>query len=455
MTALKVQLLVALLLLPSQALHAEDDPEPGSESDREDELFGETPSALPAATLGDQVIQESLRDEDKRLVLGGQLYLRANAALPEEASARNTTLASPNLLDLFVDARPNDLVRGFAQARMVHDWTVEEGDIGPYGTELQRDKIILDQLFLNMNVHGHAFVTAGQQRLKWGAGRFWNPTDFLDPARLDPLAFFDERTGVPLLKVHVPSRNVNLYAVGDFSEASRLNRVGGALRGEFLVGLTELALSAALRKGDPIRLGGQLTTGLGPLDLKGELTMLHGVKTPAWEGSADWESGVFPTEVSLEEDWIPQAVGGAELGIKYNDQDAAYLGVEYFYNGSGYESAELYPWLLFQGQFEPFYLGRHYGGLYLYLPAPGRARDWNFVLSTLGNLSDSSYVSRLDVSVQALTKLKLNLFGQWHFGEPGEFRFAMEVPPIPGYLEQGISVPSPLLDLGLGASVEF
>ena len=46
-------------------------------------------------------------------------------------------------------------------------------------------------MWLNFDIGRTVFVTAGRQRVKWGIGRFWNPTDFLQPARLDALAFFD------------------------------------------------------------------------------------------------------------------------------------------------------------------------------------------------------------------------------------------------------------------------
>ena len=74
---------------------------------------------------------------------------------------------------------------------------------------------VLDQLWINFDVAHRAFVTVGRQHVKWGVGKFWNPTDYLHPVRRDPLATFDARTGTTMLKLHVPweKRGWNFYAV--------------------------------------------------------------------------------------------------------------------------------------------------------------------------------------------------------------------------------------------------
>jgi hypothetical protein len=279
------------------------------------------------------------------------------------------------------------------------------------------------------------------------------------PARLDSLAFFDERTGVGLVKVHVPFDflSSNLYAIADIEGAQALDQVGGALRYEAVAGLTEVALTAANRQGGPLQLGGQLTTGLGLVDLKGEVALTHGDPTPAWEGTLDLETFTFPTEVSRADDWIVQAVVGAELGLRIGDDDALYLGVEGFLNEAGTDDPALYPWLLLQGQFQPFYLGRQYAGAYLYLPGPGTGPwdDLSWTLSALSNLSDRSAVGRFDFSALVLTRLRLNAYTALHFGDNGEFHWSLDIPAVPGVLEDGLVVDAPLVDLGLGLALDF
>ena len=87
------------------------------------------------------------------------------------------------------------------------------------------------------------------------------------------------------------------------------------------------------------------------------------------------------------------------------------------------------PELLFANHFTPFYVGRHYGGLYLLLPQPGSWNLHTFTLSVLGNLSDKSFVGRVDWSVTLLTYLTFEAYLAGHFGaNGGEFRLGIDVP---------------------------
>jgi hypothetical protein len=150
--------------------------------------------------------------------------------------------------------------------------------------------------------------------------------------------------------------------------------------------------------------------------------------------------------------YLPQVVVGANYSVKYSDEDTVTFGLEYFYDDSGYDSPRIYPVLLgvaavspldaaalglpanpLAGQpnpFTSFYLGRHYGGAYASLPKPGRWNDTTFTLSVLGNLSDESFVARLDHSVLLLTYLRLETYLAGHFGaREGEFRLGFNIPP--------------------------
>ena len=76
-----------------------------------------------------------------------------------------------------------------------------------------------------------------------------------------------------------------------------------------------------------------------------------------------------------------------------------------------------------------FYIGRHYAALFLSLPAPYSWNYTNFTLSTLANLSDMSFVSRVDYSVTLLTHLTLEAFVGVHYGtRGGEFRAGFDIP---------------------------
>jgi hypothetical protein len=152
-------------------------------------------------------------------------------------------------------------------------------------------------------------------------------------------------------------------------------------------------------------------------------------------------------------------VGGLSYARKYNDNDVWNLGAEYFFNALGYSSAEVYPGLLVPRSTPlveaatPFYLGRHYGALFLNLPAPYSWDYTTFTLSTLGNLSDGSYITRLDYSLLMLTHLRFEAFVSVRYGaRESEFRFGVDRLQLGG---APISVPPTLMDLGVALRVSI
>jgi hypothetical protein len=231
--------------------------------------------------------------------------------------------------------------------------------------------------------------------------------------------------------------------------------VGGALRAEVAFGSTEITASAGARKDRPVQLGADVSTGIRLFDLHVEGAVRHGDETPYWEGRLDFETLELPTEIDRSDDWIAQVVAGATISIALNPEDALYVGGEYFFNDAGYDGRKLYTWLLANGQYRPLYVGRHYVGAYAMLPSPGSWDDATFTASAIGNLSDGSWLARGDVRVLALTHLSLNAYGAGHFGKHGEMRLAIDVPAIPGVVDEPISVPAPAVDLGVGATVAF
>lgn len=464
----------------------------GSEDEDRDALFfGSESEVIPADAPSDTpvfpdeerhegrlldgaTIEDRLGLAAERLEIGGLLYLRMQYGARNQGNPETFPIGSPNLLDLYMDARPNERLRAFARGRATHTF-LREAELGADPMQFQQTgtNVALDQLWIKFDVEHRLYVTAGRQPIRWGAGRFWNPTDFLNPQRRDPLAVFDERLGVSLLKLHLPleASGWNLYAIANVEDAGTAEQVGGALRLEKLIGLTEFSLSLAARKDDPLQLGADITFPIGLIDFRFEGAFLRGVRRPFYRGpvSLDPEDPIPPTAFSREDEWIPQLVAGAEIGIPYGDDDAVYLGAEYFYNGMGYDEATLYPWLLFTGDFTPLYLGKHYAGVYASAIGPGSWNDTTLIASLLGNLSDGSFLGRFDWRVRLLTYLDFNAFAALHFGNEGEFAFGLRLPSMevpeelvpqlpPGLdevLAMGIDLAPPLLDLGVGISLRF
>lgn len=405
-----------------------------------------------------ELVERTFLAADK-LAIGGQLYLRLNYNLARHANGLKEPLASPNLADVYFDVRPSERVRGFVRGRLRYDPTYDPGAFVLLASQSTTTSVDLDQLWLKFDAGRKVYFTLGKQPLKWGTGRFWNPTDFLNAQIRDPLAVFDERLGVNLVKLHVPfeAKGVNLYAIGNLDRANEPRDVGGALRLEWLTGPAEWSLSGAAKRGQPYLLGGDVSAAIWDFDIRIEAAVRTDDHSAYWRGPFSVTPPTLPRAIDRSGDWIPQVVGGIEYAFNINDEDSVFLGAEYFYNDAGYGGSDIYPWLLYAGGFRPLYNGRHYGGIYAALPAPGRWDEHTFIVSNLSNFSDLTHLVRTDWRYTAHRYLSLDFSTSWHYGRVGEFNFALDVPPIAGIpeLANGLSVPKPLVDIALGARVQF
>jgi hypothetical protein len=461
----------------------------------EAELFGDrsSPNAAPpppAAT--------ARRDPEDPLHLGGHLYLRASTLWQERVAPSRWGLSSPNLLDLYVDVRPNDRVRGFALGRMTYDPTVGAAATAlPLGAPSALEaltpsrpaanpRVVLDQLWVNFDVERRVFVTAGRQHVKWGVGKFWNPTDYLHPVRRDPLAVYDERAGTTMLRVHAPweARGWNAYGVallddlaGEPEPTNRLGRVALGARAEVVLGAFELGADAIAQDGRRPRFGVDVSGGVWELDLYAEAALRTGTDAPRWRVAAPGAPLLERYESYRPEGFTPAYVAGGSWSRNYTDEDVITLGAEYAYDAAGYDDSTIYPFLLAgapeltgdpaeplrqrdPGAFRPFSLGKHYAGAFVLLPSPGRWNDTTFTLSVLGNLSDRSFVARLDHALLALTYLRIESYAAASFGrEGGELRLGFDLPGdriatgLPPSLR--LTSPAPVLQLGLALRVSL
>ncbi|MEZ4473321.1 MAG: hypothetical protein R3F60_21540 [bacterium] len=375
-----------------------------------------------------------------------------NLLVFQDTDAADQPLRMPNLLDVFLDARPVERVRAFASGRLAYDPTsVERGDADPTSLAAltaSEDGAVLDELWLRFDIERAVFMTLGAQHLRWGTGRIWNPTDVLNRDRRDPLAPADLRTGVPLLRVDVPWTAVggNLQLAGRLDGADHVGALGGGARLQAVAGPAELSIMAATRDGEPLVLGADLSAGVGPVDVYAEAAVSHG-HARRWTGRLDVASLTLPTAEDRDEAWIPQVVAGVEWPIAYGDDDLFALGAEYFFNDSGYPDAELHPWLIVQGDFNAFYVGRHYAAAYAVLAAPGTWDDTTFALTGIANLSDKTAAVRLGVTQAVRRRLFVEPFVAVLAGERGgELRFSADVE-VPG--QPAIHIPPPLLQAGL------
>lgn len=487
-------------------------------SARDDQMFGDGGPSIssgdPLAPMRDAASVTALLEEAyDKLAIGGLLFLQADAAVSDygdatpavmgQPAARDglaTTLGSPSFFDVYFDARPSEQVRAYVRGRLNFDASAVGGGKVAFGRVVDPYSVALDQAWLKFDLFESLFVTIGREKVKFGVGRLWNPTDFVNQERLDALAgvtVFDRRLGVGVLKLHVPVESLgwNFYAIGTLDGADALDEPGAILRAEFLLGTTEIALSGSARKNNPQRVGLSVSSAVWWFDVKAEAALSFNSSELSLRGqcnAAQAASELVPGATTLpaslgevfdrSDEVVPQILAGAEIGIPFGDDDTFYLGGEYFYNHAGYADESYYGCLIArpiiastlgiagpQPQFTPFYLGRHYVGAYAFVQAPGRWDDSSFFLSALANMSDTTGVVRFDYRHRALTYLNVNVYVSGRLGgKGGEYRFNFRLPgsvaaaaaAVPDLDESTLAflrdgVPAPVLEAGVGLQVTF
>ena len=509
-TILRVSLFMVLLSLPVSA--KDNAPAAGqkpstsapSTPDDTDQAARPPENDLFQPDSQEPALSKTAGPEDP-LKIGGVFYLRMLGDARQGQSIRDYSFSVPMLADIYLDARPNDRVHAELVGRITYDPTgnsfqnimmntIPSSTIGSSSTSSSSSspspQFILNQLWIRFDIARTVFVSAGKQNTKWGSAHFWNPTDFLQPVR-NPLEPFDIRTGTSMLKFHLPWEKYgwNFYAVGLLEKPTplqsliaqtqnpstqfttfTLGNLGGAVRAEFVLSTFEIGADFVARGGQRPKYGFDMSAGLDsllhvPIDIYAEMALRNGSDTPRYRPSPPAEQ-LYPIEIGYPNnpnEITPQVSCGLSWEALYNDKNQIIIGAEYFYNSLGYSDDKLYPWLIANNAFQPFYLGRHYAALYVSLPNPGSWNNTIFTLSSIGNLSDKSFVIRLDYSVLVLTYLTIEAYVAGYLGHAGgEFRFRINTPEInyPDNINPTITVPAfnlpvPIVDVGISLRIDI
>lgn len=446
---------LAVLLCTTAALAAPPASRPIAPStSRDDDIFGSStpepktnkgaaskPTAAPAKTRTEDRLLGKLFDQGKdKLQLGGLLYMRFNLALTTGKHVDDHTFSMPNLMDVFLDARPSDRVRAFVRGRLLY--TPTQGVSFLPGVSTDPLTVQLNELWLKFDIARRVYVTIGSQLVLWGTTRLWNPVDFINQTQRPILSPFDARNGVPMVKLQLPIESLgwNFYLIGLLDQVSTLDKGGVVGRGEFVFSTVEVGLTGAYRGGIDPRVGLDVSAGVWDLELRGELSAAFDER--------------YDHKVTL------RASAALEYSVKVFDDDVLLLGGEYFYNQQGTDVFDVLE--LASGKRQFFYVGKHYGAAFISLPRPGRWDNWSFTLSGVGNLSDLSFIGRLDVSYTFLTFITVQAFAVLHFGKQGELRIGENVFSDPAVARALLypddptrRIPTQAVDLGLWLRVNL
>jgi hypothetical protein len=333
--------------------------------------------------------QESERD---RAEIGGRLRVEGVVTQTRGQAFKEASMTSGSGAEIYLDAKATDGVRALLRAR-VEQPAVAAPAGGKGGSA--SPGMAIDEAKVQANFCKVLFVTAGRQKMKFGAARFFNPTDFPNRQRRDPFAIDDRRPGVDALKLHLPVGMTNLYAIALPSSNSLVGDTSGYGRAEVAFGAGEVSVSALAQRNKDTKAGADISLAVGDVDVYGEV-------------SADGHES-YATGLSWD--------------IKLSDSDALTLGAEYFRNGIGFEKSGSYLAALKAGTHQPLELGREYAAMSAYLAKPRWMSDATLILSAIGNLSDGSRVVVPQVYYAVTSDLTASLRLALPSGESdGEFR---------------------------------
>jgi hypothetical protein len=439
-------------------------------------LFGEADAGMAAPSRDVEQLSggevknqfDTGKEQSDPLRIGGMLYVRGLVNWGLDQPFEKTAFAVPSILDTYLDARPSEQVRGFVLGRLRYDptYSAPTGSgslLVPAGSSSAANPaVFLDQMWLRFNILHKVYLTIGRQKVKWGVGRLWNPTDFLNPQRRDPLAPLDLRLGINAVKVHVPVESLgwNFYAYGlldNNGPTNTLGQLGGALRAEVVLGPAEVGLAGVWVKGRRPRYALDVSTPLGPFDVYGEFAFRDGRDFTQFRQRTDQDPAPMRAE-----DLFPsyrlnglqlQTTAGLSYSLNYTDANTFTVGLEYFYNPAGANSPVLYIPQIYAGTFTPFYAGQHYVGVFALAPGLPNYPWISLSFNNLLNLSDPSGVARFDAFFRVMTVLTIETFVSVNYGvRGGEFRFGGTFPQVD--LESGpvgpFSIPYPVASAGVG-----
>lgn len=305
-----------------------------------------------------------------RLKMGGYLQAEWQGLLLENSTQKDF-ITNPMTLELYLDAQLKNDVRAFFKGRLINDASIDESVPSFYsGLPQKQTTSYLDEMKISFNSNRKIFWTIGRQKIKWGASKFWNPTDFLNLQKRDFLRQDDLRTGVSMVKAHMPWKDANFYLIGVSEGARESSQNGLAGRFEIPFNTAEWSMSTYSRKGQTTKVGSDISFAVKDFDV-----YLEGAQTDQ------------STEKS--------ASGGLNYEFKYSDEDTASVGLEGFWQENGTDDKSSYLGLITSNRFVPFNIAKSYTLASLYLLKPGSWNDSTILVYAIQNNNDRSQYYRV------------------------------------------------------------
>ncbi len=255
-------------------------------------------------------------------------------------SLANDLLAVPNQILAasvtgYADLRMSDLVRLYASGAFNYDPTSYLST-----TKYSSPAFSLVELFVDTQINNQIFFRLGKQRISWGVGYWYKPSDVLSLSAIDPDNPTAAREGPFAFKVDVPMKlnHLMVYMVPPVTGLADSSSI--ASKYDLVVGGWELSLAGYARADMLARPRGIFTfTGaVGPFDVYGENVLLYGSdRTYVRPGSTP---GAYET-YRVEDLPFFQSTLGIKYSASYSNGLSYALHVQGYYNGTGYADSSI------------------------------------------------------------------------------------------------------------------
>lgn len=261
------------------------------------------------------------------IVLSAVMILTAGALFSQEKSfitltgdvdgqvimnARNETSAYPGP---FTEVAAGGLVDGKLTFSRQYttlgllDFTFQDANVLAHqdGAKMENLSFLVNELYSDLSFGDLIYLRLGKQRLKWGAGYVFNPSDPVNPPK-DPTAMRAVREGVTALKLELITKYISLMSFGVLYDAVGQTGLGTKVSTSAIPG-TDLSLSGYWSRSESWT--GALNASIAPL-----------YDVPGWDTLQVWFEGSLYGKgryASFVQGTNPGAVAtGTADGIQYN-----------------------------------------------------------------------------------------------------------------------------------------
>jgi len=302
-------------------------------------------------------------------------------------------ISKPSLGALFISGNVNYFVFAAASSPYLREfYKAQSPDPSTLDVELS-------EFHLSFDIKKRVFLRVGTQLISWGATYFWSPADFINREReqASGIEIFDNRSGKPGLRLHIPLEPVNLFLFTDFSEInenstvrSLANSVSQSWRIDIAVGGIQLGHVGTIHGGEPVKAGFDVTGNVLGADIYGECAL---------NGKKQADAAV-----------VSFSVGGSR---NWGEEKSWTTRGEFFYNERGYGNVSISE--IGFANVEPFYTGKWY--------VYGELSSSKIITSKLSalfftvvNLSDKSLYTNLQFTLSLAAVPDFTVYGAYYGG---------------------------------------